>query len=175
MVQVCTDPTTAWVSHITPGTQHHFNAPHPVCNHFLKGFISDGTEAALSVTVAPDHSQLSLVEIACLYVLPDFTAKIQEYITRCTNNDDCSILQKFSKVKLWYNFHIQQCSMSEPLVILPSQAVQAQPPSANFPLGNCDAVLLNVDGGSCHNPRCKFFLYALRIGTDYRCRSCSPS
>ena len=161
VVQVCTDPMMAWVSHIAPGTQHHFNAPCPIHNHFLKGFISDGTEAALSVTVAPNRSQLSLVKIAHLYVLPDFIAKIQEYITRCTNNDDHSILQKFSKVKLWYKFHIQQCSMSEPSVILPSQAIQAQPPSANFPLGNCDTVLLNVDSGSRHNPGCKFFLYTV--------------
>ncbi|KAI9574278.1 hypothetical protein HD554DRAFT_2010549, partial [Boletus coccyginus] len=34
---------------------------------------------------------------------------------------------------------------------LPSQAVQAQPPSANFLLEHCDVVLLNMDGQSEHN------------------------
>ncbi|KAF9231725.1 hypothetical protein BU15DRAFT_55803 [Melanogaster broomeanus] len=142
-----------WVSH-APSEQHRFNAPRPIHNHFANGFISDGAEVALSVTVAPDRSRLSLVETIGMYALPDFATKVQEYIARCTGdaNSVNPILQRFSNVKVWYKFRVQQCSTSS--TILPSQAVQALPPSPSFPLGHCDAVLLNTDGQSEHNPQC---------------------
>ncbi|KAF9234842.1 hypothetical protein BU15DRAFT_52103, partial [Melanogaster broomeanus] len=148
-----TDPTMGWVSRIAPSEQHRFNAPRPIHNHFANGFISDGAEVALSVTVAPDRSRLSLVETIGMYALPDFATKVQEYIARCTGdaNSVNPILQRFSNVKVWYKFRVQQCSTSS--TILPSQAVQALPPSPSFPLGHCDAVLLNTDGQSEHNPQ----------------------
>ena len=153
-VCLLTDPTMAWITRVAPGKQRHFDSPRPIHNHFTKGLVSEHT--ALSVTVSPGRSQLNLAEIGQLYSLPEFAVKIQEYIAWCIDGGDiCSVLQTFNKGKLWYKFRIQRCSTSLPSVVLPSQAVQAQPPSVGFPLGNCDAVLLNMNSQSKHNPGCR--------------------
>ena len=73
------DPTSAWVSCVAPMEQHCFSTPHSIHNHFVDGFIFDGMKVALSVAVAPTHSQLSLVETSHMYTLPDFITKLQEY------------------------------------------------------------------------------------------------
>ncbi|KAI9573719.1 hypothetical protein HD554DRAFT_2013079 [Boletus coccyginus] len=148
-----TDPTMAWVSHVAPQEQFSFKAPHPFRNHFAGDFISDGVEAAMTVTGISDHSHLSLVETCGMYALPDLIIKLWEYIVHCAGvNYAQQILQTFSMVKVWYKFHVQQQSTSPSSTILPSQAIQAKPPSVHFPLGYCDAVLLNTDGQSKHNP-----------------------
>ncbi|KAG9310744.1 hypothetical protein JVU11DRAFT_9350 [Chiua virens] len=128
-------------------------SPPPFRNHFTDGFISDGVEAAMTVTGVPDSSHHSLVEMCGIYALPDFIIRLQECVVRCAGgNHSQQILQTFCKVKVWYKFRIQQHSTSSPSTILPSQAVQGEPPSAQFPRGQCDAVLLNMDGQRKHNP-----------------------
>ncbi|KAG9310720.1 hypothetical protein JVU11DRAFT_9321 [Chiua virens] len=159
-----TDPTMAWVSRVAPQEQFRFKAPRPFRNHFANGFISDGVEAAMTVTKAPDRSYLSLVETCGIYALPDFIIKLQEYVMHCTGGNHAQqILQTFSKVKVWYKFRVQQQTTSSPSTILPSQAVQAKPPSVHFPLGHCDAVLLNTDGQSEHNPGRKHPVAQVRV------------
>lgn len=151
-----TDPTFAWSARVAPEEQHRFNAPRPIRNHFVKGFLSDNTKAALSVATSADRSKLTFAQAAELYSLPDFLPMLKDYVLRCSENDDTiRILETFNTLKVWYKFRIQQYSSSRPSLILPSQAVQAFPPSAQFPFGNCDAVLLNADEQSVHNPGCK--------------------
>ena len=151
-----TDPTFAWSARVAPEEQHRFNAPRPIRNHFVKGFLSDNTKAALSVATSADRSKLTFAQAAELYSLPDFLPMLKDYVLQCSENDDTiRILETFNTLKVWYKFRIQQYSSSRPSLILPSQAVQAFPPSAQFPFGNCDAVLLNADEQSVHNPGCK--------------------
>ncbi|KIO11448.1 hypothetical protein M404DRAFT_126753 [Pisolithus tinctorius Marx 270] len=147
------DPTSAWVSHVAPGEQYHFNSPRPTRNIFTDGISSSGATAALSVTITPDRTKLRIVDIGDIYMLPDFTTRLEEYILQCTGGSTShSIFQSFNEIMVWHKFCIQRYSVSRPSTIMPSQVVQAQPPSTSFPLGNCDAVLLNVDGQSQHNP-----------------------
>ncbi|KAG2352440.1 hypothetical protein BDR07DRAFT_1384263 [Suillus spraguei] len=128
-----TDPTMAWVSRVAPDEQHHFSAPRPIWNHFTKGILSDSANAALTVTRSPDGSNLSWPDVMRTYGLPDLRHKM------------------FSTIKIWSKFRIQLHSTFRPSIIMPSQAVQAEPPSDTFPSGNCDAIFLDTDQGA-NNP-----------------------
>ncbi|KAI6156556.1 hypothetical protein BKA82DRAFT_3964805, partial [Pisolithus tinctorius] len=149
------DPTSSWISRVAPGEQRHFNSPRSIRNLFTKGLMSKGTVAALSVTITPDRVKLNIADIGTTYALPDFFERLNEYVVRRAESVTSHIaLQMFDGVSVWYKFRIQQYSTCRPSVIMPSQVVQAQPPSPDFPYGNCDAVLLNVDGQNPDNPNC---------------------
>ncbi|KAI5983005.1 hypothetical protein F5J12DRAFT_787988 [Pisolithus orientalis] len=134
------DPTSAWVSN---------------------GISSSGATAALSITITPDHTKFRIVDIGDIYMLPDFTARLKEYILQCTGGSTShSIFQSFNKIMVWHKFRIQRY-----------QVVQAQPLSTSFPLGNCDAVLLNVNGQSQHNPG--YHIVQVRVVFWMACSHCS--
>ncbi|KAG1735664.1 uncharacterized protein EDB91DRAFT_1238174 [Suillus paluster] len=126
-------PTMAWVSQVAPDEQHHFSAPRPICNHFTKGILSNNANAALTVTRTPDCSNISWPDVMHTYGLPDLHHKM------------------FSTIKVWSKFCIQLHSTFRPSIIMPSRAVQAQPPSDTFPSGNCDVIFLDTDQ-STNNP-----------------------
>ncbi|KAI6009745.1 hypothetical protein PISMIDRAFT_117447 [Pisolithus microcarpus 441] len=157
------DPTSTWISCVVPGEQHHFKAPRSICNLFTKGLMSNGATAALSVTVTPNRSKLKIADISNLYALPNFATGLNEYVARhaeSTTSSEKNVEGEwgdptpwvFDEIAVWYKFRIQQYSTCRPSMIMPSQVVQAQPPSSDLPFGNCDAVLLNVDGQSQDNP-----------------------
>ncbi|KAG1888869.1 uncharacterized protein F5891DRAFT_1131976 [Suillus fuscotomentosus] len=139
------DPTLAWVSNANQAAQLHLQAPHPVRNHFLKGILSDNACIAFNVTVKADCSRLSVSQLQSSYNLPDFAHTLHLYATRngCTLSDHLSF-------NMWSKFRIQLYSTFHTCRIMPSQQIHAEPPSANFPRGNCNAVLFNQtgDGGS---------------------------
>ncbi|KAI6009132.1 hypothetical protein EDC04DRAFT_2610724 [Pisolithus marmoratus] len=147
------DPTSTWISHVAPGEQCHFNSPQSICNLFTKGLMSSGATAVLSVTITPNCSKLKIADIGNVYALPDLALMLNEYVAHHVESTTFnSTLQMFDEITVWYKFCIQQYSTCRLFVIMPSQVVQAQPLSFDFPLGNCDAVLLNVDGQSQANP-----------------------
>ncbi|KAG1834896.1 hypothetical protein EV424DRAFT_1468487 [Suillus variegatus] len=78
------------------------------------GILSSTATAAFHITVTPDR------------------AKIQ-FMTVWRN--DCG------HFKTWNKFRLQLHSVFRSRMIMPSQVVQAAPPSEQFPLGNCDAVI----------------------------------
>ncbi|KAI6115800.1 hypothetical protein EDD17DRAFT_1470754 [Pisolithus thermaeus] len=148
-----TDPASTWISRVAPGEQHHFKAPRSIRNLFTKGLMSNGATAALSVTVTPDRSKLKIADISNLYALPDLTTRLNEYVARHAESTTSGPTPRvFDEIAVWYKFRIQQYSTCRPSVIMPSQVVQAQPPSSDFPFGNCDIVLLNANGQSQDNP-----------------------
>lgn len=107
----------------------------------------------LSVTTAADQANLAIDDISTMYALPDFAAKLEEYLFRCTNYSRSHLTSEWSNnFVVWHKFRIQRYSISRPSVIMPSELIQAYPPSPSAPLGNCDVVLLNSDGQSQHNP-----------------------
>lgn len=140
-----TDPTFAWVSNANPAAQLRLQAPHPVRNHFLKGILSDNARIAFNVTVKADHSRLDVSQLQLLYNIPDFSYALHLYATR----NGCIVPGQLS-LNTWLKFRIQLHSMFHTCRIMPSQQVHADPPSTNFPGGNCDTVLFNrrVDGGN---------------------------
>ena len=102
-----TDPTWAWVSCAAPQEQFCFNAPCLFHNHFMDSIISLGVEAAIIVTVAPNHSHVTSIEMCNIYRLADFIIKLCEYIQCCIGSNNVQqILQIFNKVRVWYKFHI---------------------------------------------------------------------
>ncbi|KAG2361131.1 hypothetical protein BDR07DRAFT_1486222 [Suillus spraguei] len=144
------DLTMAWVSCVAPNEQHHFSAPRPIRNHFTKGILSDSTNAALTVTCSPDGSNLSWPDVMHTYGLPDLCHKVTEYIQRYADDAE-GCLWMFSTIKIWSKFRIQLHSTFRPSINMPSQAVQAEPPSDTFPSRNCDAIFLDTDQGA-NNP-----------------------
>ncbi|KAG2136941.1 uncharacterized protein EDB93DRAFT_1242301 [Suillus bovinus] len=117
-----TDPALAWIARIAPGdpNQRCFVGPRPVQNHFLKGILSSTATTAFHITVAPDRAKMSINEVQQLYI--------------CDRG--C--------VKTWNKFRLQLHSVFHLWLIMPSQVIQAAPPSQTFPLGNYDAVIMQV-------------------------------
>ncbi|KAG2123152.1 hypothetical protein BD769DRAFT_1670232 [Suillus cothurnatus] len=140
-----TDPTFAWVSNANPATQLRLQAPCPVCNHFLKGLLSDNARITFNVTVKADHTRLDVSQLQSSYDLPDFSHALQLYATR----NGCALSGQLL-FNTWLKFQIQLHSTFHTCRIMPSQQINAEPPSSNFPRGNCDAVLFSqrVDGGN---------------------------
>ncbi|KAG1819088.1 uncharacterized protein BJ212DRAFT_1446220 [Suillus subaureus] len=126
-----TDPAFAWVSNANQATQLCLQVLHPIHNHFLKGILSDNTQIAFNVT--------------SLYNISDFYHALHLYVT-CNG---CILPGQLSS-NTWMKFHIQLHSTFHACRIMPSQQIHAEPPSSNFPWGNCDVVLFNqqVDGGN---------------------------
>ncbi|KAG1851268.1 hypothetical protein C8R48DRAFT_750041 [Suillus tomentosus] len=145
------DPTLAWVSNANPAAQLRLQAPRPVRNHFLKGILSDNACIAFNVTVKADRSRLSVSQLQSSYNLPDFAHALHLYATRngCTLSDHLSF-------NMWSKFRIQLYSMFHTCRIMPSQQIHAEPPSTNFPRGNCDAVLFNQTGDGGNDVRAIF-------------------
>ncbi|KAG2033974.1 hypothetical protein BDR03DRAFT_871036, partial [Suillus americanus] len=116
-----------------------------VHNHFLKGILSDNARIAFNVTVKADRSHLNVSQLQLLYNISDFYHALHLYATR----NGC-ILPGQLLFNTWMKFHIQLHSTFHACRIMPSQQIHAEPPSSNFPWGNCDVVLFNqrVDGGN---------------------------
>lgn len=139
-----TDPALAWIARIAPGdpNQRCFVGPRPVRNHFLKGILSSTAMTAFHVTVAPDRAKMSINEVQQLYVLPDFGQALSDYIAKASNGQPlASWSSGHGRVRTWNKFRLQLHSVFRSRLIMPSQVVQAAPPSQTFPLGNCDAVV----------------------------------
>ncbi|KAG1848559.1 hypothetical protein DFJ58DRAFT_842935 [Suillus subalutaceus] len=109
----------------------------------------------LPVTRSPDGSNLSWPDVMRTYGLPDLRHKVTEYIQRYADDVE-GCFRMFSTIKIWSKFRIQLHLTFRPSIIMPSQAVQAEPPSDTFPSGNCDAIFLDTDQGA-NNPGCKLF------------------
>ncbi|KAG2339690.1 hypothetical protein BDR05DRAFT_977659 [Suillus weaverae] len=133
-----TDPTFAWVSNANPAAQLCLQAPCPVRNHFLKGIVSDNACIAFNVTVKPDRSCLDVSQLQLLYNIPDFSQALHLYVTR----NGCTV-PSWLAFNTWSKFWIQLHSTFHLCRIMPSQQIHADPPSTNFPQGNCDTVLFN--------------------------------
>ena len=133
------DPTLDWVLRVSPTDMSCFQGPRVARNHFLKGLISDDATVVLHLTVKSDFADKSPNYLATMYILPNFTTLLQAYIT--TTCDDSSRFQARS-LKGWLKFRIQLQSRLRPGDLMPSQQVQALPPSNEHPFGKCDVVLV---------------------------------
>ncbi|KIK11315.1 hypothetical protein PISMIDRAFT_122910 [Pisolithus microcarpus 441] len=134
------DPTLDWVQHVAPEEVNHFHGPRTFRNHFLKGIISKDTTSAFHVTVMPEFAEKSPKYVATAYNLPDFPTLLQNYIDGVPG--DHSYIH-WRLLKGWTKFRLQLRSYLDPSDIIPSQQVQALPPSAEHPFGKCDTVLVH--------------------------------
>ncbi|KAG1800872.1 uncharacterized protein HD556DRAFT_1430227 [Suillus plorans] len=129
------DPMLGWIMRVAPEELSHLQGPRPVRNHFLKGLLSEDSRIAFHITVSSDHTNKTPP-------LPDFPLKLRSFI----ESVNPMLATRFQNrlLNVWNKFRIQLHSMLCPRLVMPSQQVQAYPPSTNYPRGNCDAVLLQM-------------------------------
>ncbi|KAG1769595.1 hypothetical protein EDD22DRAFT_977460 [Suillus occidentalis] len=142
-----TDPALSWISRINPEAQKRLHGPRPVRNHFLKGIVSDDARVAFNVTLNPSRKRLAAFDLQTLYHIPDFLAVFYDFIAMRGHADLNAQLNQLL-FNVWYKFRIQLHSAFNERSIMPSQVVQADPPSEAFPSGHCDAVLIGQSDGS---------------------------
>ncbi|KAG0696528.1 hypothetical protein DFH29DRAFT_812892 [Suillus ampliporus] len=110
-----TDPTFTWVSNANPAAQLRLQALRPVCNHFLKGILSDNAWIAFNVTVKADCNRLDASQLQSSYDITDFSHALHLYVTR--NGYTLSGQLLFNT---WLKFHIQLFSAFHTCRIMPS-------------------------------------------------------
>ncbi|KAG0694422.1 hypothetical protein DFH29DRAFT_1006335 [Suillus ampliporus] len=137
------DPAFSWVMCVAPDDVSHFQGPRPIHNHFLKGLLSEDSRATFHVTVSSDLADKMSDFLAHLYQLADFSHELHSCIDNISGPG--SHFQT-RLLKTWNKFHLQLHSELHPRLVMPSQQVQAYPPSTNYPHGNCDTVLLRAQG-----------------------------
>ncbi|KAG2355692.1 hypothetical protein BDR07DRAFT_1453684 [Suillus spraguei] len=133
------DLTFSWIACIVPEDVSHFHGPHPICNHFLKGLLSEDNTVTFHVTVSSDLADKSSNLLVQLYHLPNFPNQLRSFIEHV--NGPGSHFQTHL-LKVWNKFHLQLHLDLRPHLVMPSQQVQAYPLSETFPFRNCDIVLL---------------------------------
>ncbi|KAG2155027.1 uncharacterized protein EDB93DRAFT_1239317 [Suillus bovinus] len=135
------DPAFSWIARVTPEDITRFHGPHPIRNYFLKGLLSEDSTVAFHVTVSSDLADKSPNLLAQLYQLPSFPDQLRSFIEHV--NGPGPHFQT-CLLKVWNKFCLQLHSDLRPCLVMPSQQVQAYPPSQAYPLGNCDVVLLRT-------------------------------
>ena len=133
------DPSFGWILRVAPEEVSRFNGPRPVRNHFLKGLLSEDSRAAFHVTVSSDLADKTSKYLAQLYHLPNFPNQLRSLIE---NIDGPGSHLQTRLLKAWNKVRLQLHSTLRPRLVMPSQQIQAYPPSNEFPYGNCDVVLL---------------------------------
>ncbi|KAG1777252.1 hypothetical protein EV702DRAFT_1197580 [Suillus placidus] len=121
------NPALSWVSCVLPDEVNLVRGPRPVRNHFLKGILSGDAQTAFQVNVTPDYRSLSPAEISI-------------------NGEHTRWNPEYGRYHTWNKFRLQLHSAFQQRVIIPSRVVQAYPPSNDFPLGNCDTILIDATG-----------------------------
>ncbi|KAG2060441.1 hypothetical protein BDR06DRAFT_979327 [Suillus hirtellus] len=139
------NPALSWVSHILPDEVKSVHGPRPVCNHFLKGILSGDMLTAFQLNVTPDYKSLSPAEICTKYTLPDFDHTLTDFIRHSSlaSNEHTCWDPKYGCFQVWNKFQLQLHLAFQPWVIMPSRVVQAYLLSNDFPLGNCNTILIN--------------------------------
>ncbi|KIM70177.1 hypothetical protein SCLCIDRAFT_101630, partial [Scleroderma citrinum Foug A] len=148
------NPMLAWVASVLPEEQCQIQGPRPVCNYFAGGILTSNAKTALHITSCPDATNLLPDDIAMKYHLSDFEARYLEFLQ--LHSHDTQIYPAFNSIALWYKLHVQLHSTFHSAQIMPSQVIQAAPPSQDFPYGCCDAVLITPP-----NDGTKKFTYTL--------------
>ncbi|KAG1802450.1 uncharacterized protein BJ212DRAFT_1220211, partial [Suillus subaureus] len=115
-----------------------------VCNHFLKGILSGDAQTTFQVNITPDYKSLSPAEICIKYALPNFDCSLVDFVAQSSLSSGKHTCwdPKYGHYQVWNKFWLQLHSAFQQRIIMPSRVVQAYPPSNDFPLGNCNTVLI---------------------------------
>ncbi|KAH7913503.1 hypothetical protein BJ138DRAFT_1220593 [Hygrophoropsis aurantiaca] len=136
------DPTLGWISRVSPEDLYQFSGKRPVRNYFLKGLLSSDAETAVNVTIAPTHKNKTIQWVNEIYRLPFFEDHLIAYVSTLTN---LPMMQENLHFHVWNTFRLQLRSNFQQRKVMPSQLVQAHPPTQDYPFGNCDTLLLQSD------------------------------
>jgi len=145
-----------------PVEERVFDCPHPLWNLFLKGIVTSNAQVAFSLTKAPNLSNVSLTNAAEMYQLPDFIPALGDYLSglsyqqrRGHRISPPSVVVAFGHINIWSKFRLQTRSFHQNDVITKPETVEACRPSLEYPLGKCDAVLINSSGGQVSAAECE--------------------
>ena len=141
------NPALDWVSRVLPEEQQQIQGPRPCRNYFSGGLLSNNAETALHVTRRPDQTDLTINAIAAMYHLVDFPEEYSRFLG-LYGADVESTWRIFDRITIWHKFRVQLYSVFRPSMIMPSQVVQAKPPSDDFPLGCGDVVVVKAGDDS---------------------------
>ncbi|KAI5984295.1 hypothetical protein EDD15DRAFT_2177408, partial [Pisolithus albus] len=130
---------------VVPEEDYSFTGSATFRNHFLQGFVSDDATTAFHVTQKPDFADKPLSYVSTTYGLPDLPARLLSYIDSVAGPNSPF---RSRLLRGWLKFRIQMHSWLRPLTVLPSQQVQALPPSKEYPYGKCDTVLARLTSPS---------------------------
>ncbi|KAF8126369.1 hypothetical protein EV363DRAFT_1453089 [Boletus edulis] len=130
------DPTLAWILRVSPEDHVSFSQGRRIRNHFLKGIVSDDARVAAHVTVNPHQRNKTLVWVSSTYQLPNLATAVLSFVSQL------GFSSYRDTVNVWNAFRLQLVSAFDGTKVMPSQQVQALPPSPGFALGKCDTVLL---------------------------------
>lgn len=164
------DPTLEFIQHVAPEMESTFRGPRPFRNHFQnpKSFLSMDGEVALHITVRPDHKMLTVASMQAMYNLPDLPGVINRYIIESLQGHSRWDWTHVVTISAWNKFRVQLHSSLRSRFVERSQVVQASPPSGDYPLGRCDAVLL------CSQDRYgMIYCFPHSLPTDYFSSCCS--
>lgn len=146
-------PEAAWLARVVAPEETRFRGPRLGRNLFAtEGCIILDSTTAVLLNVSP-HATLSIDDAAAEFKLEDLHTALLDYrntVQPGLSNRDLG----FDRIKVWYKFRIQMCSVHHQDIIMPAETVQAFPPSATAPYGTCDTVLvkntysksLDIDG-----------------------------
>ncbi|KAF8868047.1 hypothetical protein BD779DRAFT_1482456 [Infundibulicybe gibba] len=84
---------------------------------------------------------MSINAIATKFHIPDLKALLSMYSRQ--QSTWSTLHTPFDKLEIWTKFRIQSHAYHPPYDILPPQTINASPPSASWPLGHYDAILMN--------------------------------
>ena len=138
------DPTLEFIQCVAPEKEATFHGPRPFRNHFQnpKSFLSMDGKVALHITIRPDHRMLSVASMQALYHLPDLPVVIEQYIIETLQDHSHWDWTQVATTSAWNKFRVQLHSSFHSHFVEKSQVIQACPPSGEYPLRRCDAVLL---------------------------------
>ncbi|KAG2131511.1 hypothetical protein BD769DRAFT_1627765 [Suillus cothurnatus] len=109
------------------------------------GVLSEDALTAFQLNVTPDYKSLSPIEICTKYLLPDFDIALEDFI-HWSAGEHALWNARYGRFCTWNKFRLRLHSAFQPRIIMPSRVIQAYPPSDDFPLGNCDTVLVDTMG-----------------------------
>jgi|SRR6266850_3704757 len=116
----------------------------------------------LRTTIHLNHEPLlrrtPIDDIATMFNIPNLIPALAHFVTRVIDRSQAvytiggqqpaatsNTLPPSQKIEVWPGFHVQMKDFHNPCIIHPPQMLCAWPPSADWPLGHFDAVLINVD------------------------------
>ncbi|KAI6004631.1 hypothetical protein EDD15DRAFT_2155283 [Pisolithus albus] len=124
-------------------------APHP-----YRTFASSTT--AFHLSSKSTVTNMTVDDAAEMYGLSDFKPAIADYLRDHNHNLTHTIGGRrqaapgcqlpFHRIQIWCKMRIQLYSSYDSEVLLPSQALHASPPTAKWPFGHYDSVIISSDG-----------------------------
>jgi len=114
---------------------------------------------ACHLTRDPSYKRMLVDEVSKMFNLPDLRAALGDYLGRIAGKPNTSHVETiggrrisgvqcklpFTHVQVWNRVRVQSQAYHYPHHPLPSHTVNVYPPSADWPLGHYDSVLMNLD------------------------------